>query len=144
MTSCPEAMVLRIWRFWKRVSWEWTLDHVGRQLGCLPLRQVFEVGVRPWNWEVGSDHGVENLRSKTRRDVPNVGVSLAQVRARSCFQVGIDLQWNVPSIQCAWGTYYCRWAALLSLLIPMVPKTFWLLNKECQQWPIPSLTDEQS
>ena len=43
MTSCPQAMVLRIWRFWKRVSWELTLDHVGRQLGSLPLRQTVEV-----------------------------------------------------------------------------------------------------
>ena len=43
MTSCPEVMVLRIWRFWKRVSWELTLDHLGRQLGSLTLRQTFEV-----------------------------------------------------------------------------------------------------
>ena len=40
MTSCPEEMVLRIWRFWKRVSWELTLDHVSRQLGS---RQTVEV-----------------------------------------------------------------------------------------------------
>ena len=32
MTSCPEETVLRIWGFWKRVSWELTLDHAGRQL----------------------------------------------------------------------------------------------------------------
>ena len=30
MTSCPEEM--RIWGFWKRVSWEWRLDHGGRGL----------------------------------------------------------------------------------------------------------------
>ena len=52
MTSCPEGMVLRIWRFWKRVGWELTLGHVGRQLGCLPQWQTVEVGVRPWCWEV--------------------------------------------------------------------------------------------
>ena len=27
LTSCTEEMVLRIWRFWKRVSWRLTLDH---------------------------------------------------------------------------------------------------------------------
>ena len=32
MTSCPVEMVLRIWGFWKRVSWELTLDHGGREL----------------------------------------------------------------------------------------------------------------
>ena len=53
MTSCPEAMVLRSWRFWKRGNWEWTLGHVGRHLGCLPLRQTVEVEFRPWCWEVG-------------------------------------------------------------------------------------------
>ena len=26
MTSCPEEMVLRIWGFWKRVSWDWTSE----------------------------------------------------------------------------------------------------------------------
>ena len=63
MTSCPEVMVLRIWRFWKRVSWELTVNHVGRQLGCLPLRQTVGVGVRLWWWEVGPDHDVEKLTS---------------------------------------------------------------------------------
>ena len=53
-------MVLKIGRFWKRVSWELILDDVGRQLGCLPLRQRVEV--RPWWWEVGSDNDVEKLR----------------------------------------------------------------------------------
>ena len=37
MTSCLEEMVLRIWRFWKRVSWELRLDHRGRELSFLPL-----------------------------------------------------------------------------------------------------------
>ena len=36
MTSCPEEMVLRIWGFWKRVSWRLTLDYASRQLSfCL-------------------------------------------------------------------------------------------------------------
>ena len=53
MTSCQEVMVLIIWKFWKRVSWELTLGHVNRQLGCLPQWQTVEVGVRPWWREVG-------------------------------------------------------------------------------------------
>ena len=48
MTSCPEAMVLRTWRFWKRVSRNLTMGHVGRQLGCLPLTQTVKVGAQPW------------------------------------------------------------------------------------------------
>ena len=52
ITSCSEAKVLRIWRFWTRVSWELTLGLVDRQLGCLPLRQPVEVGARTWRWEV--------------------------------------------------------------------------------------------
>ena len=58
--------------FEKHVSRGLTLDNVGRDLGCLPLRQLvevevefrqwcWEVGVRPWCWKVGSDHGVEKL-----------------------------------------------------------------------------------
>ena len=48
MTSCPEEMVLRIWGFWKRVSWRLTLDHGvkklsfchwGIELSFLPLRR---------------------------------------------------------------------------------------------------------
>ena len=61
MTSCPEAMVLRIWRFSKIVSWELPLDYVGRQLGYRPQWQTVEVGVRLRCWEVGSDHKVEQL-----------------------------------------------------------------------------------
>ena len=26
MTSYPEEMILRIWGFWKRVSWDWTIE----------------------------------------------------------------------------------------------------------------------
>ena len=26
MSSCPEEMVLGIWGFWKRVSWDWTIE----------------------------------------------------------------------------------------------------------------------
>ena len=36
--SCPEEAVLRIWGFWKRVSWKGRLDHGDRQLSFLPLR----------------------------------------------------------------------------------------------------------
>ena len=32
MTLCTEEMVLRIWGFWKRVSWRFTLDHACRHL----------------------------------------------------------------------------------------------------------------
>ena len=39
-------------RFWKRISWELTLDDVGRKLGCLPQWQTVEVGIRPRCWEV--------------------------------------------------------------------------------------------
>ena len=85
MTSCPETMVLRIWRFWKRVSWELIVDHVGRQLDCLPQWQTVEFEFRPWWCEVGVSTveaygwifristGRDELRSKTPRDVPNVG-----------------------------------------------------------------------
>ena len=52
-----EAMVLRICRFWKRVGWELTLDDVGRQLGCLLLRQTMMLRswgptmmLRNWDW----------------------------------------------------------------------------------------------
>ena len=38
--------------FEKHVSWELSLDHVGRQLGCLPLSQMVELG---------SDHDGEKL-----------------------------------------------------------------------------------
>ena len=44
----------------KKRNWELTLNHVGRQLGYLPLRQIVEVEFRPWCGEVGSD--VEKLR----------------------------------------------------------------------------------
>ena len=52
------------WEFegFKKESCELTLGHVARQLGYQPLRQTVEVGVQPWWWEVGSNHGVEKLR----------------------------------------------------------------------------------
>ena len=68
--------------FEKHSSWELTVDDVGRQLGCLPLRQTVEVGIRPWWWEVGVwpwcwEVEIE-LRFKIPRDVTNVwgGVSI--------------------------------------------------------------------
>ena len=52
MTSCPEATVLRIWRFWKRVRLELTGGQAGENLG-LPL----------WHWELSSlCHGVESWK----------------------------------------------------------------------------------
>ena len=45
MTSCPEEMVPRIWGFRKRVSWELTLDHAGRQLSSLPLGHRVEFSI---------------------------------------------------------------------------------------------------
>ena len=47
MTSCPEEMVPRIWGFWKRVSWELTLDHGGRELS-------FCHWVGSWDWTMVS------------------------------------------------------------------------------------------
>ena len=48
MTSCPEEIVLRIWRFWKNVSWDWTMEaRVGSsvieaRVGFWPLKDVVE------------------------------------------------------------------------------------------------------
>ena len=33
MTSCPEEMVLRMWGFWKRVSWGWTIESSSLGIG---------------------------------------------------------------------------------------------------------------
>ena len=55
MTSFPEEMILRIWGFWKRVSWELTLDHGSRQLSLLPLGHRVEFStVEDVVWIFGS------------------------------------------------------------------------------------------
>ena len=81
MASCPDEMGREFGSFWKRVSYELTLDNVGRQLGSLPLRQTVEVedlrldhagrqlSSLPLEQrmefsaiELSSDYGVEKLR----------------------------------------------------------------------------------
>ena len=62
MTSCPEEMVLRIWGFWKDVSWiltiercSWVFDHWRWDLSFLLLRHVVEFfGSRltEMNWDL--------------------------------------------------------------------------------------------
>ena len=54
--ECEWHHARKWWRWEVEVrpgSWELTLGHVGRQLGCLPQWQTVEVGVRPCWWEVG-------------------------------------------------------------------------------------------
>ena len=47
----------------ERVNLELILDNVGRQMGCLPLRQTVEVGSYHGVEKLGSNHGVEKLGS---------------------------------------------------------------------------------
>ena len=57
MTSCPEAMVLRIWRFWKTVIRELTLLHWSRQLQsrvdferCRQTVGLSAIEADSWSW----------------------------------------------------------------------------------------------
>ena len=46
MTSCPEEMVLRIWGFWKRVSWELGIRLLSRRVkffGSLPTEMNWDL-----------------------------------------------------------------------------------------------------
>ena len=56
MTSCPEEMVLRIWGFWKRVSWDWTIK-----------ARVGYSAVESWIWTVERCSRV--LQISTDRDL---------------------------------------------------------------------------
>ena len=87
MTSCPEETVLRIWRFWKRVSWRLTLDHGGRVVEFSAIEAVSWVFGRCGGGKVFRiSTGRDELRSKTPRDMVNVGGGLSIVWLRQTFK----------------------------------------------------------
>ena len=78
MTSYLEEIVLRIWGFWKKMSWKLTLDHGGRQLSSLPLRPELEI--RPLSRRVeffGSLPAEMNWDLKHHKMCRTLGVGLA-------------------------------------------------------------------
>ena len=84
MTSCPEAMVPRIWRFWKRVSLKLTVGQAGRQLS------LYHWGIE--NWVLC--HGVESWK---------VDFGLSAIQADSWVPTMVLRSWVKTMVLRSWG-----------------------------------------